>query len=304
MKGRYDVNNKFAHNKKLFIVFVLSFLLIVIFALSPVFNIKKIKVSNSGKYNTEDIDVLLNKFVGVNGFFADVTNLKFYKIEEMVAFERPYLTDINVSYVFPNTIKIDATERKAILITEQSGLFFYIDSLGYVVETSTDLTSISLPIVKGLDISCVKIGMPSVAQYDTRYKITLRMCNLMNGLGISSDCIDIIDVTDYNNIWMYSADSSLSIKFGGEENIDLKVALLNSILKEKKYTEGILDFTVAGQPVFKENTAPTPEPTPEPTMVPPESTPEPTTTSTPMVSQTPMVPQVSPTPSVTTVPTN
>ena len=66
--------------------------------------------------------------------------------------------------------------------------------------------------------------------------------------------IDIIDVSDYNNIWMYCA-PSLSIKFGGADDIGRKLSYIKGIIDSGHdgNSNGTLDMSTGGNPIFRGN---------------------------------------------------
>ncbi len=264
--------------------------------LSPLFRIKQIKINSISSYQESDISVLLEDLVGVNGFLAIFRNtsikqskslfgLRLPDREDELIFQLPYLKDVQIHYSFPNTLVVDAMERTPIFLAQQQGIYLYVDSEGYLLETFTEEDKPDLPVVLGLEIDRYKIGRSLTGLNDKRIDTAIRLCNMMRQLSILNSDIFLIDLTDLNDIWMY-CDNGISIRFGDNNDMGMKLSKLKSI-QEIAYsgkTNGVLDFTGGGHPVFRQNQGgtPTPSGTPDSSNTPsPDSTPEPAVTPSP-----------------------
>ena len=99
---------------------------------------------------------------------------------------------------------------------------------------------------------------------DAAIKLSLAISELS-----MNDYIDIIDVSDYNNICMHCS-PSLTIKFGGADDVGRKLSYIKGVIDSGYNGEsnGVLDVSAGGNPIFKENDlldeTPTPAPTPTP----------------------------------------
>ncbi|MDR0287259.1 MAG: hypothetical protein LBI03_06110 [Clostridiales bacterium] len=251
---------------KKWIIIILVFVTVIVFFLSPVFGIKKYSISECNRYSEDELKSELQLYDGKNGFMAVLSNIKgvgnfdklfslrLPEVEKKIEFDKPYLKDITVKYVFPSTLQLNAGERQPCFIVNYLDIFLCIDSEGYVVETFTNKEDApKLPLIKGLQIVNSMIGKPLELSDQKQLDSTILLCNDMSRISILTD-IDIIDISDYNNIWMFVL-PSLSIMFGGADNAAYKLATLKAI-EETWYDgtpNGTLDFTGSGNPIFREN---------------------------------------------------
>ena len=267
--GRVD--NEFAEarkkrKKKILLAVSVSVLLIIatiLLLLSPVFAIKKYDIPDLTFYKDEEIISVMKEIDGRNGLLAafdhtsfddadGLLKLRLPDIEKKIIFNCPYIESVTVRFAFPDKIVVDAKERKPIFLTDFHNTYLYIDSKGVVLETFTAANRPDYPIVKGLEITDFKIGC-SIAETDNnKIFIAMKLCNTLSTMGILENHIDIIDVSDYNDIWMFCA-PSLSVKFGDSDGLEMKVSKLKGVF-EAGYdgkTEGELDLYSGKNPVLR-----------------------------------------------------
>lgn len=249
-------------------VIILFIIAVILLLLSPIFSVKKYEIQDLQFYTDEEIVSVMKDIDGKNGLISVFENtsfddadgllkLRLPDIENKLIFNCPYLESVTVRFSFPNKIVVEATERKPIFLTDYHNTYLYIDSKGVVLETFTSANRPDYPIVQGLEISNYKIGCSIAETDDTKIFIAMKLCNALSSMGILENNIDIIDVTDYNDIWMFCA-PSLSIKFGGTDELELKVSKLKGVF-EAGYdgnSEGELDLYSGKNPVLRPN-APT-----------------------------------------------
>lgn len=163
-------------------------------------------------------------------------------------FDYPLIKNIAVEYDLPHTITVEIEERTPIMVTESNGMYLYIDSEGYLLGAYTRADKPDMPVMKGLAISDYKIGISVAGGKDRTVDEAIKICSIMKQLSMLS-YIDIIDVSDYNNIWMYCA-PSLSIKFGGADDIGRKLSYIKGIIDSGHdgNSNGTLDHVHRGKP--------------------------------------------------------
>ena len=250
--------------KRILIYCLLGAAVVIAFLLSPVFAMKKVVLSPLTCYEEEEIYAKIRPYLGKNGFLsvaanttlkqsASLLSLELPELAEELVFSFPYLKDVKVKYAFPNTLRIDVSERIPIFLAEQHGFYLYIDSEGVVLNTFTEADKPALPVVQGLEITDYKIGNALTKTQNDGIDLAIRLCNLMRQLSMLAD-IDIIDLSDYNNIGMYCA-PSLSVKFGDGDDLGVRLSQLKSIMQSgyDGDSDGVLDFTGGGYPVFTKN---------------------------------------------------
>ena len=111
----------------------------------------------------------------------------------------------------------------------------------------------NLPMVQGIELDSYKVGQPITKSEDKRVDTAIKICNLLKQLSYEGR-IDIIDMSDSDDIWFYTH-PSLSVKFGDMEEPGLKLSYLKEILNAgfNGESDGIIDFSGGGYPVFRHN---------------------------------------------------
>lgn len=115
--------------------------IIICIILSPIFNIKNIKVKNNNKISYEQIVSLSSIQINNNTFKYSKNDIK-NKIKE-----NAYIEEVKVKRLLPDVFEIEVKERTARLMLLFGNAYVYINSQGYILEISNE--NINLPIIKG-----------------------------------------------------------------------------------------------------------------------------------------------------------
>lgn len=115
--------------------------IIICIMLSPLFNIKNIKVKNNNKISYEQIVSLSSIQINDNTFKYSKRDIK-NKIKE-----NAYIEEVKVKRLLPDVFQIEVKERTAKLMLLFGNAYVYINSQGYILEISNE--NINLPIIKG-----------------------------------------------------------------------------------------------------------------------------------------------------------
>ena len=237
---------KFSVRKRILLIVFAAVAITVILLLSPIFSISEIRISAVSLYSSEELLSSFDGLKGKNGFLSllqstsfsdldDLFRLRLGSKEESLLFDYPLIKNIVVRYDLPDTIVVE------------------IDSEGYLLGTYTQADLLDMPVIRGIRISDYKIGTSVAGGKDRATDDAIKICSTMKQLSMLS-YIDIIDVSDYNEIWMYCA-PSLSIKFGSADDIGRKLSYIKGII-DSGYdgnSNGTLDLSAGGNPVFTNN---------------------------------------------------
>ncbi len=237
-------------------VFVLLFLiaLAVVFN-APFFSIKTIEVDELRHYSHDDIAAYLDSYVGTNGFKAvfknsslkqtrSIFSLELVEEEKRIMFDCTYLENVRVKYVPGGKLKVTAEERRESFLTEYYDTYLLCDTHGIVLETfSKENLPEGMPLVKGITPGGFKLGSGISDGKDKNIDTAIRICALMTQLEMQG-YIDIADVSDYNNIYLYCA-PSLTIKMGGPDDLGIKLSMLKGVMDKGVNGESNGTLTVA-----------------------------------------------------------
>lgn len=115
--------------------------IVICIMLSPLFNIKNIKVKNNNKISYEQIVSLSSIQINENTFKYSKRDIK-NKIKE-----NAYIEEVKVKRLMPDVFQIEVKERTAKLMLLYGNAYVYINSQGFILEISDE--NINLPIIKG-----------------------------------------------------------------------------------------------------------------------------------------------------------
>ncbi|MBO4326513.1 MAG: hypothetical protein J5950_04515 [Clostridia bacterium] len=238
---------------------------LVVLFFAPFFSINTISSEAFEHYSAEKIESYLEEYIGVNGFRAVLKNsslrqsksffsMELVDAEEKIMFDCPYLENVCVKYVPGRTLSVTADERRPSFMTEYYDTYLLCDTHGIVLETFTkENVPEGMPLVKGISLSGYKLGRSISDGKNKNIDTAIRVCGLMSQLEIDG-YIDIADVSDYNNIYLYCA-PSLTVKIGGPEDMGVKLSLLKGVFDKGLNGEsnGLLTVADGKQATFIKN---------------------------------------------------
>lgn len=136
------------------------------------FNVQAFKVTGNSYYSAEEILVMGNCKTGGNIFWGG--NLK--DIETRLE-KDPYMGDVKVKRVLPDTIQIDVEERVQIASVVYGQHYVVIDKEGRVLR-NTEVDPV-LTQIHGLTISKIEVGQLIEVEQKVKLRQTLEMLTVM-----------------------------------------------------------------------------------------------------------------------------
>lgn len=272
MKNKNQKQGRGKKHKKIIVIFFII-IAIVVTALSPLFGIENIDVSEVNKYNKEDISDRLNSAIGVNGYIyvlkniEGFDNLKYFFVmraksaEDKLIFDMPYLKDVEIKFEFPSTLNVTFEERKPAFLIDLAGTYICSDYEGVIVDSYTEANKVDLPLITGISIDEYKIGNEIKTDNSLELQTVKELFKCIGKHDGASDkfnlsqSIEIVDVSEYNEVWLFIGEK-LKIKLGDTEGLDRKISLLSEICSveqeriDANVMDGTLDFTVGPNPIF------------------------------------------------------
>ncbi len=247
---------------------ILGFIAVAVFIVvifSPAFSVKEINIEGSEYYSEEEISAYLDHLMRKNGNVLLLKNTKFSETgrifashltveEEKLIFDFPLIRDAQITYSAPGTINVTLTDRHPVMMVDYYSTFIYVDTQGYVLAVNSEGNTNDLPVIQGIDIDTFKVGSPLTLVSDKKIDAAIKLSLAISELSMN-DYIDIIDVSDYNNIRMFCA-PSLAIEFGSLENLKVRLSILKGVFDTgvDGSSNGTIDMTGSNVPVFRENT--------------------------------------------------
>lgn len=211
---------------------------IILFLLSPIFNISKIEVNGNEQISSDEIISLSGIQKGSNLFSTSKKQLS-DKIKE-----NPYIGTVTITRKLPMTLSISVKERKVEFLLEYGNSYAYIDEKGFILEISSKniqdkqkIRGYSTPEdqIKPGNRLCEE-DLKSLDEIytilDTSYNYSLQQC------------ITSINISDKSNYVLYLESERKTVELGNADNLDIKMLYLQSILEKDKDKEGIVFLNV------------------------------------------------------------
>lgn len=266
-KSEMSKSKKRKYRKKIFRLKILFVIIItaisaVLFALSPLFDIKEIQVYGNKRCSTDNIKDTTGIIIGSNGFktFAGSVKgmllLRYDRAEERLLKSYPYLKSAIVRFKLPNKIVIKVEEREPIAFVESFGKNMLIDEDGYILETMDKEKPLAFPNVTGLKIQNYIPGQElktsNAEKFETLNKVieSFKEYDQKNSTSLY-ERISLIDLNDLNAVKVV-IDKKLTVNFGDLREFDYRIKYLGYLLdRNLKDARGYLDFSSGKNPNFK-----------------------------------------------------
>lgn len=223
-KKRLIIKNMLAF---IFIVF-----LIVLFLLSPVFNIKNIEVTGNNKISSDTIKSLLQIDDNTNIF-----RLSYKNISEMIK-KNAYIKSVKVNKILPSTLRITVAERKPSFQLEFGSSYVLIDDEGYILEILKNARE-NMPKITGYETS-EELIIPGnrLCQNDLKkLDVALKIINIAKNYELS-DIITTIIFDDNDEYSLYIESESKNVHLGKNVDFEIKMLYTKEILSRTKGEEG------------------------------------------------------------------
>ena len=219
--------------KIVFIVFILCFA-ILLFVLSPIFNIKEINVLNNEQVSKESVIGILNINNNTNIFKENNKSIR-EKLKD-----NPYIDTekTTIRRILPSTLIIKIVERKIEFVLEFGSAYGYIDKEGNILEISSNLLDGKIRI-KGYETSedNIKKGNKLCDEDVDKIKDVFQILRVAKNYELG-DNITSIDIQDSDDYIIFIENEGKTIHVGDTSSLDTKMMYIKAIMEKEKENEG------------------------------------------------------------------
>lgn len=204
---------------------------IIIFMMSPLFDLSNIQVVNNEKLSSETIISLSKIQIGENIY----KNSK-KQIQKNIK-ENAYIESVKIDRKIPNKIVLTVKERKATFLLEYANSYAYINNQGYILEISEQKQD--LPILVGYVTNTEDIKEGNRLQEEDLEKLetVLKIMESASGNGIN-ELITKINVQNKQNYTLELESEKKIVYLGDVSNLSNRMLYLKAVLEEEKGIEG------------------------------------------------------------------
>lgn len=204
---------------------------IIMFMMSPLFDLSEVQVLNNEKLSSETIVSLSELNIGENIY--KVTKRKLInKIKQ-----NPYIESVKIERKLPNKIAITIKERKPTYMLEYANSYVYINNQGYILEISEQ--RLECPIIMGYTTKedSIKPGNRLNEEDLEKLSVVLKIVETANGNEIGN-LITRINIADKQNYTLILENEKKIVYLGDASNLSNRIPHLKVILKEEQGVEG------------------------------------------------------------------
>jgi len=193
------------------------------------YTITTVYVDGNVHYTADEIkEMVLGDVLSANSLYLSL-KYRFKGIDDI-----PFVADIEVTILAPDTIRITVYEKSVAGYVEYLERYMYFDKDGVVVEASQEKTA-GIPLVTGLSFDHVVLYEPLPVENEEVFNQILDMSQMLTKYGLSADRIY------FNaNYEMTIYFGEVRVSIGEQENIDDKFMMLSQILGDLEGKKGVL----------------------------------------------------------------
>jgi len=223
--------------------------------------IDRIIVSGSTRFSAQEIVRFADLELG-----SQLWLVKDEKVTEGIEEASPYLVVESIEREYPDTLRINIRERVEAAAISYQNMTVIIDAEGHVLSIGSrgDLTGLLL--VQGMSASGYTVNQRLGELTDFYTNTLISTMDALSKHEILTE-IAVLDISNPLSIVMQTT-SGVEVHIGQSERLDEKMDALATVLPELdrlNLTDGTLDLSAKGDPVYSSEQTPTPLSTPSPT---------------------------------------
>ena len=230
-KSNKKENIKKIHTIKWIFLFISLICAIVLFLMSPVFDIVEVKVINEEQISKDTIISLSNIKIGENIFkYSKKQVTKNIK-------ENQYVDSVKIQRKLPNIIEISIKERKTTFMIEYPNMYAYISNQGYILELKAEKIDVPKIIGSTTGENDLKVGGRINKEDLNKLEVILKIMEAANSNEIDS-FITSIDITDQQDYTLLFETKGKKAYIGSGNNLNDRMRYIKVILEKEEGIEG------------------------------------------------------------------
>ena len=205
---------------------------IVLFLLSPIFNIKKIEISGNERITEQEIISLLNIKENTN-LFKERTN----EINKKLS-QNAYISNVSINRKIPSTLQITIQERKVAYLLEYGESYIYIDSQGYILEISKENIEDIVKITGYETPEEDRIAGNRICNEDLDKLNTISQILKAAENNEILQFITAIDISNEDDFILFLDLEQKKVHLGNKLNLDIKMPYIKEIIHKESGVRG------------------------------------------------------------------
>ncbi len=225
-KEKKKINKKSRVIKYLCIIFLII-IAILIFFMSPIFNIEEIRVFGNSKITTTECINLSKLEIGQNIYKLNKSQIK------KNLRQNAYIDKISITRKLPNIIEITVQERTATFMLElENNEYAYINNQGYILEKNSN--KIEVITITGFSTNIENINVGNRLSEDDLNKLetVLKIVDTAQSNNIIG-YITKIDIEDKNEYKLILEGEQKTVYLGDASSISTRMLYVKAIIEKE-----------------------------------------------------------------------
>ena len=212
-------------------IIIVLLVALVLFIMSPLFNVTEVIVIGNNGVPTETIISLSQIEIGGN----------IYKTSKEIIRkgikENSYIESIEVRRKLPNKIELKVKERKTSYMVEYGGSYIYINNQGYILEVANEM--LDVPIIEGCTTNTEELQAGNRLNREdlTRLEMILKIMESKESNEILEK-INRINIEDKQNYTLKMEEEKKTVYLGSASNLSSRMLYLKAVLEDTKGLTG------------------------------------------------------------------
>ncbi|MGL4913340.1 MAG: cell division protein FtsQ/DivIB [Romboutsia sp.] len=242
------MKNKKTNTAKLMVLLSLV-LMIIIFAYillnSDIFNSSNVKIEGNNRVLNKEIEKMLEIKEDKNIFMYNINQM------EKILMENRYIESVEVERSIPNKLHILIKEKEIAAILENENNYCYIDKNGDLIQSFDKSYDIDKGVIVKVKYNLMEDKRVEFENEETKKRL-LYLLECMKKENLYKK-VKVVEFEKKSTINIYTSEN---IKFilPNNDKVDYNISMMRAILSDlqgKNITDGMVDFTLGNNPIYK-----------------------------------------------------
>lgn len=220
---------------------------VVILFMTPLFNIREVRLTGNNTVHKEVINEKIGYVVGANLFSTSSTKIK----KKMC--EIPQVSAVEVrKHIFPTYLELFITESTPAAYLLAGSSTIVIDSDLRVIDDADAFNKDKLPNISGISVTDYQLNSPLNIKTDEQKDVISTLLKSLESLGLIDD-VTYISVDDLTSI-KFNYDNRIEVHCGSQLELDRKIRMFSESIKTsiiKDNSIGVFDVSVPGKASYE-----------------------------------------------------
>ncbi len=216
---------------------------IVLMFMTPLFNIREIRLSGNDTVSKDVINAKIGNLIGANLFGTSVSG-----IEEKMT-EIPQISDVDVKKaIFPTRLELAITESRPAAYVLSGNATLVIDSGLKIIDDASVFDYEKLPSISGISVSDYELNTQLEVDSDEKRDVLIEILSTLESCALI-DMVKYISVDDLTSI-TFNYDNRIEVLCGSPLQMERKIRMFSESIRTStfdEYSRGSVDISVPGK---------------------------------------------------------